>query len=128
MTSALGVSLALSLLVPRIASPSSSLHGVVRDEQGGAIRGAVVEVVCASVRQRTVTDSAGEFAVAVVAGPCTVTAESTAFKRETVNVDLTGTNLHVTLILALHEFATEIVVTPTRGFENRDSPFPRRRR
>ena len=100
---------------------TTTLRGVVRDEMGGVIAAASVEVTCGADRRRVSTDGAGEFVVVdLPVAQCTVSAESALFAPASAAVDLARTS-SIALTLPVRGFATSVVVTPTRGV--RESTF-----
>jgi outer membrane receptor protein involved in Fe transport len=114
--------LALMVAAPgRVDADARTVRGVVRDPQGAAIPGATVDVGCGQERRRVTTSAAGEFVVdGLPDGRCSITALSEFFEPETLLVDPQG-SAAATLILGVRKFASEIVVTPTRGV--RESTF-----
>jgi len=74
------ISLLLSSAAGQTPVGSAALRGFVQDEQGGAIRDAVVEIACGAVHQTVTTDERGAFRVGgLPEGPCTVSAEARLF-------------------------------------------------
>ena len=118
------ISLLLSAAAGQAAAGTASMRGFVQDEQGGVIRGAVVEVACGAVRQTLTTDERGAFLVrGLPAGPCTVSADAPLFapSHEAAVAGHSGT---LTLTLAIREIATHVVVTPARGPRERSFAVP----
>lgn len=103
---------------------SAVLRGFVQDEQGGAIRDAVVEVTCGAVQEHTRTDESGRFRVGgLPEGRCTVKAEAPLFAPQGAPA-MAGRVGAVTLTLAIREIATRVVVTPARGPSERTFSVP----
>ena len=105
-------------------SPVATIRGVVRDSQGGVIVGATVDIACADQRRQAVTSSVGEFAVSPLpAVRCSVTAGTEVFEPETVYVDARA-NRPATIVLQIRRFAAEVVVTPSRGRDEKTFNAP----
>ena len=101
-------------------SAGGAVAGIVRDEQGGVINGAFVDVACGATMLQGVSDERGEFRfVDLPAGRCTVTAESQEFLRSWRTVTVPASDVH--LVLPVRGFASDVVVTATRG--QRESAF-----
>jgi outer membrane receptor protein involved in Fe transport len=102
-----------------------TLRGVVRDEQGGSIADATVQIVCGPDHRRATTDRSGEFAATgLPAAKCEVTASAPLFAARTIVVDLTRRPANTTLTLGVREFATSVVVTPARGTREETASVP----
>jgi hemoglobin/transferrin/lactoferrin receptor protein len=121
----LAVATASLLPVSALAQPAAGdLAGVVRDVQGGAIAEADVEITCGSDRQVTQTSATGEFAVSgLPATRCEVSARSTSFEPETISVGPRRAG-RVVLVLQIRRFASEVVVTPSRGLDRSTFSLP----
>ncbi len=103
------------------AADDAALRGTVRDETGGVIADASVEVSCGAETRQARSNGAGGFSVqGLPAGRCTVTASSPLFTSATVPVDLAASTT-VTLRLLVRGFATSVLVTTARG--RRDTTF-----
>jgi hemoglobin/transferrin/lactoferrin receptor protein len=104
--------------------PLGRVTGIVRDTQGGAIAGADLEIVCGAQTRQLQTNGSGEFSEASLPlMRCALTARSAAFEPETVSVDTRRTGRTV-LVLQVRRFASEVVVTPTRGVDQRSFTLP----
>lgn len=118
MTAHLAAMLVLGTAAAQPDAPGS-IRGIVRDQQGGVIAGARVEIVCGSERRRTMTGFNGEFVEnGLPGGRCTVSADSPLFAPAAASVDVGGPDRRVSLVslvLPLRGFATEVVVTATPG-------------
>jgi outer membrane receptor protein involved in Fe transport len=103
---------------------TGSIRGVVRDAQGGALAGADVTITCGTMKRRVTTSASGEFAEgALPATRCTVSAVSEAFEPEATLVDARS-HARAVLVLQVRRFASEVVVTPTRGVDQRSLNVP----
>lgn len=116
---------ALGAQVPVQQQRTGVVTGVIRDEQGGAIREASVEVACGGEGRSMEADAVGNFVMSSLPfARCSVSAESRLFERATVEADLTSGAAHTTLTLLVKGFATQVVVTPTRGREEATFDLP----
>ena len=107
------------------ANGSNSLTGAVRDQGGGAIPGASVNVTCGTVTKQTVADGAGEFQFkGLPATRCTTTASAPLFEAQTQEVDISRGSASSTLVLLLSGYSTEVVVTPGRGLKENGFSVP----
>ena len=98
------------------AGAQATLKGAVRDQQGGAIGGAAVSIVCGAVERHVTTSATGEFEVPhLPAAECSATASSALFDEQTTNVNLAGGTARADFVLPVRRFLTELVVTPSRG-------------
>lgn len=112
------------LALAALAAPAfaDDIRGVVRDPQGAVIPGATVEIGCGAERRRVQTSPAGEFvATGLPAGRCRVTAASDLFEAETIVADGSAPAV---VVLQVRKFASEVVVTPTRGRSERTFDVP----
>ena len=100
------------LLVAAGASAQSAVSGVVRDETGGVIAGAVVQVVGpAGLEQQAVTGSDGRFAIARrSSGAARLVVRAGGFAEQTLPVG--GADHQV--VLAPANVFESVTVTPTR--------------
>jgi hemoglobin/transferrin/lactoferrin receptor protein len=117
--------LALALGVP-VHGQSGELimRGVVRDPQGEVIAGATVDIGCGSTRRHLTTSATGEFStVGLPPGRCSVTGMSEFFEPESIVVD-SNSVAPLILILQIRKFASEVVVTPTRGVQESTFDLP----
>ena len=96
---------------------SGAIRGVVRDSQGAVIPGASVDIACDGENRRVTASATGEFAESGLPDArCRVTARSRSFEPETTTVDA-RTGEPTVFVLQVRTFASEVVVTPTRGEE-----------
>jgi outer membrane receptor protein involved in Fe transport len=103
---------------------SGRIGGIVRDVQGGALAGADVDITCGNEKRRVKTSTSGAFAAsALPVGRCAVSARSQAFEPETVYVDA-GSGALATVVLQVRRFSEEVVVTPSRGVDERSFNVP----
>jgi hemoglobin/transferrin/lactoferrin receptor protein len=107
----------LLLALALVQGPSASISGTVVDSSGGALTGATIAVTCGTRQATAVSDSSGRYRVdALPAARCRATAVLDGFTTGESVIDLTtpssGT---LNFRLAVHPFAQQIVVTPSRG-------------
>lgn len=124
---AFALALSLQTLPPGAPDPDRTLSGTVVDATGSAIAGAVVTVRCEGTQpNRVVASPIGAFDFAnLPAATCEVEGTSAWFEPRIVRVDLTGASpARVVLTLDVQGFASEIVVTPGRGIEERVFDLP----
>jgi hemoglobin/transferrin/lactoferrin receptor protein len=117
---------ALTSFVPQAGaqSPVGTVVGTVRDAQGLAIAGADVEITCGNAKRRAKTSASGAFVEeGLPQTRCAVSATSDAFEPETIYVDARRSR-PATLVLQVRRFSSEIVVTPTRGMDERSFSVP----
>lgn len=118
------ISLLLSSAAGQTPVGSAALRGFVQDEQGGAIRDAVVEIACGAVHQTVTTDERGAFRVGgLPEGPCTVSAEARLFATRRAPA-VAGRSGMLTFTLPIRELAAQVVVTPTRGISESTFSVP----
>jgi outer membrane receptor protein involved in Fe transport len=101
-----------------------ALEGTVRDSQGGAISNATIDVVCGTAQRRVITSPMGNYVVnGLPSTACRITGASDFFEPETILVSGTAGTVPP-LVLRVRTFASEIVVTPSRGIEERAFHLP----
>lgn len=117
IAAAVGWLLALQVATAAPQPADRRLTGVVVDAQGGIIAAADVTVACGRTEWRAVSDSQGRYAIdGLPALACLVAAERGQLGSGHVPVDLaSGPVSDVVLTLSVRPFASEVVVTPTRG-------------
>jgi hemoglobin/transferrin/lactoferrin receptor protein len=116
----------ISTTLPAAAGQSAqgAIAVLVRDAQGGVLAGATVDIVCGAERRRMTTASNGELtASGLPPGRCAVTASSDAFEPETVTLNSVA-GVRGTLVLQVRRFTAEVVVTPSRGADQRTFDLP----
>ncbi|HEX4913749.1 MAG TPA: TonB-dependent receptor, partial [Vicinamibacterales bacterium] len=113
------------MTTPAAAQPGAGrVDGVVRDAQGLAIAGAIVDITCGSEKRNLQASSTGTFSASgLPATRCMVTARSDAFEPESASVDARSGE-RANLILQVRRFSSEVVVTPTRGVDERSFEVP----
>jgi hemoglobin/transferrin/lactoferrin receptor protein len=122
--SALVFLLAASIAQVDDQTKTGRIGGIVRDGQGGVLSRADVDIACANEKRRVTTSLSGEFAAgALPLGQCAVTARSESFEPETIFVD-SRTGVPATVVLQIRRFAAEVVVTPSRGVDQRSFAVP----
>ena len=100
------------------AGGSSTLTGMVRDQQGGGIPGAEVAVTCGAVSRYVTANDSGEFRIRELpAARCTATAGAPMFESYSVTVDISRGSGSATLTLRVRGYVAEVVVTPGRGLK-----------
>lgn len=121
----LAVCLLLATVSTSAAQPASGhIRGTIRDAQGAVIAAATMEIVCGSVRRQLTSSAAGAFDEANLPPTrCAVTARSESFEPETVYVD-SRTGNATDIVLQVRRFASEVVVTPSRGQDQRAFSVP----
>ena len=101
------------------SAQKGTISGHVRDAQGAALAAATLEIECGQIKRRTVTSAVGDFTQSELPlGRCAVTAMSDSFEPETVYVD-SGAGRPLNMVLQVRRFASEVVVTPGRGVDER---------
>ena len=107
----------MTLLIALVFLQSSALlTGQVVDSTGAALAGATVTAVCHGQRITVQTDAAGTYRIDAAAGArCLITASLEGFVNGQSSVDATAPRSVADFTLAVRPFASQIVVTPTRG-------------
>ena len=119
------IGLAKESTAQALTDVSGGLQGFVRDELGGAVPSALVDVTCGFHRQHTETDATGRFELTdLPIGRCLVEAHGTFFSPSEQFVDIAAGTAQVTLALALRAFGASVVVTPARGVEQSTFDVP----
>ena len=96
-----------------------TLAGVVHDESGGVIAGAIIRVKCGGVYEQVTSDARGAFtASGLPAEACTVDVRRQGFAAGRVSADLTAASADsLQITLSVGPFSSDVLVTPTRGVE-----------
>ena len=120
----------ICLLILWLATPARAqgqgrtLRGTVRDPQGAAIVNATVDIVCGEQTRRVMTSATGDYAASgLPPSRCSVTGMSPFFEPETILTSPT-TGMVDPLVLQVRRFASEVVVTPSRGIEESTFTLP----
>lgn len=96
---------------------SGAVHGTVRDQQGGAVADATVDIRCGKVRTRVRTTASGAFqAPGLPSARCQVEVRSEGFEPARTVADA-ATVGDTNVVLRVQSFASRVVVTPARGIE-----------
>ncbi len=104
----------------------TGISGLVEDALGGAIAGALVRATCGDVVREVRTDTAGRFVLGGLPHvPCRVRASADLFTPIAHEVDLSaGRDAQVRFVVELAGIASEVVVTPARGEQERTFDVP----
>ena len=106
----------LLLIALAFVQSSALLTGQVLDSTGAVLAGATVTAVCNSRRMTVQTDLAGTYHIDASPGDrCQITASLDGFVNGHSSVDVTAPRSIADFKLAVRPFASQIVVTPTRG-------------
>ncbi|HJU45110.1 MAG TPA: TonB-dependent receptor [Vicinamibacterales bacterium] len=106
----------LLLALALVQSSAVSISGHVVDASGGALAGAMVTAICGTHRVTVYTDSTGSYRIDPLPDTrCQVTAALDGFANGQQFADLTLRSAVLDFKLAVRPFASQIVVTPTRG-------------
>lgn len=112
--------------VPAIAATDGTLSGTVRDQTGGVIPRAAVHVQCGPAAAQLITDVHGAFTIdGLPTERCTIEVRGEGFARAVLSADLSrAPSQTLQVVLQLERFASELLVTSTRGVEEPSFSVP----